>query len=98
MQTTTHKKAHRKIIQRLLAVAMVFAVVALATHAATHLHNGSDEARCQVCHIGHASAPGPSAPLSIQAPVAVARFASIDEAFVHIASVRTPSSPRAPPA
>jgi hypothetical protein len=89
----------KKTIQPLLAVIVVFAVVALATDATTHWHKGaSDEARCQVCHIGHASAPGPSTPAAIEAPAPVARFAPAAEIAVHLASFRAPSIPRAPPA
>jgi hypothetical protein len=89
----------KKNLGRLLAVAMVLAVVALATDAATHWHKGaSDEASCQVCHIGHASAPGPSAPVAIQAPVPVARFVAADEISVDLSPFRAPSIPRAPPA
>jgi hypothetical protein len=89
----------KKNLRRLLAVAMVLAVVALATDAASHWHKGaSDEATCQVCHIGHASAPGPSAPVAIQSPVLIARFIAADEISVDLSSFRAPSIPRAPPA
>lgn len=93
------KKKTTKALQRLLAVAMVFAVVALATDSASHWHSRpADEAHCQVCHIGHASAPGPSAPVAIQSPVPLARLTNAEEVFVDLASPRAPSIPRAPPA
>lgn len=89
----------KKTFQRLLAVATVFAVVLLATHAVTHFHStASDEGRCQICHIGHASAPGPSAPVAAQTPVPVARFALAEETFTDLIPFRAPSIPRAPPA
>ena len=88
----------KKTVLRLLAVAMVLAVVALVTDAATHWHNSAaDEASCQVCHISHASAPGPSAPVAIQAPVPIASFVAADEISVDLFSFRAPSIPRAPP-
>jgi hypothetical protein len=89
----------RRTVQRLLAVAMVFTVVALATDSVSHWHKGpSDEARCQVCHIGHAAAPGPCAPVAMQVPVPISRFAVTEAVSVHVAPLRAPSIPRAPPA
>ncbi len=89
----------RKTLQRLLAVAMVLAVVALTTDSATHWHNGAEqEAQCQVCHVSHASAPGPAAPVAVQTQVAIERFAVAEEITVDLAPYRAPSIPRAPPA
>ena len=89
----------RRTLQRLLAVAMLLSVVALATDASAHFHkNSADEAKCQVCHFGHSAAPGPSAPSAIQAPVAVVRLAVSVEVSADLASFRAPSIPRAPPA
>jgi len=89
----------RKTLQRLLAVAMVIAVVALTTDSATHWHTGAEqEAQCQVCHVSHASAPGPSAPVAVQAPVPLERFAFAEEISVDLAPYHAPSIPRAPPA
>jgi hypothetical protein len=89
----------RRTLQRLLAVAMVLTVVALATDAVAHWHSSaSDEARCQVCHISHASAPGPSAPVATSTPVPVARFALAESITVNVAPLRDPSIPRGPPA
>jgi hypothetical protein len=89
----------RKTLHRLLAVALVFAVVALVTDAATHWHaSPAEQAHCQACHIGHASAPGPSAPAAIQTPVPVARFAQVEAVSIDLGSFRGPSIPRAPPA
>jgi hypothetical protein len=89
----------KKTLQRLLAVAMVLAVVALATDSVTHWHdNASDEARCQICHIGHASAPGPLAPVALQSPVPVASILRAEEVTADVTPFRAPSIPRAPPA
>jgi hypothetical protein len=89
----------RKTLQRLLAVAMVFSIVALATDATAHFHqNSADEAKCQVCQIGHSAAPGPSAPIAIPVPVPVARFAEAKEVTRDFTLYRAPSIPRAPPA
>jgi hypothetical protein len=89
----------RTTLRRLLVIATVFAVVGLATHAVTHFHSAaSDEARCQICHIGHASAPGPSAPVAVQTPVPLERFTLPEQAFADFSSFRAPSIPRAPPA
>ena len=89
----------RTMLRRLLVVATVFAVVALATHAVTHFHStASGEAQCQICHIGHASAPGPSAPTALQTPVPLARFSLAEQIFADFSPFRAPSIPRAPPA
>ena len=89
----------KKIFSRLLAAVIILTVVALATDAAAHWHNSaSDEVHCQVCHIGHASAPGPSAPTTVQSPVPVVRFAAAEEVTVYVTSFRAPSVPRGPPA
>jgi len=89
----------RKTLQRLLTVAMMVAVVALTTDSATHWHTGAaQEAQCQVCHVSHASAPGPTAPVAVQASVAVERFALAEEIAVDLAPYHAPSIPRAPPA
>jgi hypothetical protein len=89
----------KKTLHRLLAVALVFAVVALVTDATTHWHSSPvEQAHCQACHIGHASAPGPTAPAAIQTPVPVARFAPVEPVSIDLGSFRAPSIPRAPPA
>jgi nitrous oxide reductase accessory protein NosL len=89
----------RKTLQCLLTVAMVIAFVALTTDSVTHWHNtAAQEAQCQVCHVSHASAPGPTAPVAVQASVAVERFALAEEITVDLAPHRAPSIPRAPPA
>ncbi|HEY6466693.1 MAG TPA: hypothetical protein VIY69_11920, partial [Candidatus Acidoferrales bacterium] len=88
----------KKLIQRLLAVAVVTAVVALTTGSVTHVHNAASEATCQVCHISHASAPGPSAPASVPIQTSVTKLVLAEEISPAIAPYRAPSIPRAPPA
>lgn len=88
----------KKLTQRLLAVAIVLAVIALTTGSITHVHSAASEATCQVCHISHASAPGPSAPAAIPTEVRVTKFVPAEEISPAIAPYRAPSIPRAPPA
>ena len=88
----------KRFTQRFLAVAMVFAVVTLTTGSLTHLHStASSEASCQVCHVSHASAPGPLAPAA-QVSVPVATLALTEKVSADLAPLRAPSIPRAPPA
>ncbi|MGH9574986.1 MAG: hypothetical protein ACRD40_15825 [Candidatus Acidiferrales bacterium] len=88
----------KKITQRVLAVAMVIAIVALTTGSVAHWHStAASEANCQVCHVSHASAPGPSAP-TVQVSVPVAILALIEKASADLKPFRAPSIPRAPPA
>jgi hypothetical protein len=88
----------KKLTQRLLAVAIVLAVVALTTGALTHVHNAAAEATCQVCHISHASALGPAAPATVPTELRVTKLALVEEISPAIAPYRAPSIPRAPPA
>jgi hypothetical protein len=88
----------KKLVQRFLALAMALAIVALTTGSLTHLHStASEEATCQVCHVSHASAPGPLAPLAIQAPTPIATLTLIESVSADFATFRAPSIPRAPP-
>jgi len=85
--------------QRVLAVVMVVAVVALTTGSLTHWHStASDEATCQVCHVSHSSAPGPLAPAAAQTLVPLAILALIEKISVDLVPLRASSIPRAPPA
>jgi hypothetical protein len=89
----------KRIANRLLAVAAVFALALLATHAVSHWHtSGYDEDHCQVCHVGHAAIPQPAAEVAVHAPAPVARLAIGDESAPHLDFVGTLSIPRAPPA
>jgi hypothetical protein len=89
----------KKLVQRLLAVALVATVVALTTGSLVHFHSAaSSEATCQVCHISHASAPGPSAPAAIQSDVPVLTLAIAERVSAHLTPFRAASIPRAPPA
>jgi hypothetical protein len=88
-----------KPIQRLLAVAVLIAFVALTTGSVTHVHNAaSGEATCQVCHVSHASAPGPSAPGAAPIEVRISKLALVEESSPVIEPYAAPSIPRAPPA
>ncbi|HKQ87547.1 MAG TPA: hypothetical protein VJS43_12365 [Candidatus Acidoferrales bacterium] len=88
----------KKVTHRILAVAVVLAVVALTTGSLTHVHStASSEANCQVCHVSHASAPGPSAP-AVHVSIPVATLALIERVSADLAPLRAPSIPRAPPA
>src|SRR5579872_178518 len=88
----------KKITQHALAVAMVFAILALTTGSLAHWHStAASEANCQVCHVSHASAPGPSAP-TVQVSVPVATLVLIEKVSADLAPLRAPSIPRAPPA
>ena len=90
--------SRERLVQRLLAVAMIVTVVALTTGSLTHFHNAaSSEATCQICHISHASAPGPSAPAAIQAAVPVLRLALAEGIPARLTSFGPASIPRAPP-
>jgi hypothetical protein len=88
----------KRIANRLLAVAAVFALALLATHAVTHWHTSAyDDQHCQVCHVGHAAIPQPTAQGAELAPFAVARFSAAEGSSPDFDAVRTPSVPRAPP-
>jgi len=89
----------KRFTQRILALAIVVAVVALTTGSLAHWHStASSEANCQVCHVSHASAPGPLAPVASHAAVPVATLALIERVSADLKPFRAPSIPRAPPA
>lgn len=88
----------KKLTQRLLAIAIVLAVVTLTTGSLIHIHTAASEASCQVCHISHASAPGPSAPAAVPMQGRVTKLILAEEISPAIAPYRAPSIPRAPPA
>jgi hypothetical protein len=89
----------KRIARRLLAVAVVLAVLALGTHAVAFAHaHAYDEDHCQVCHIGHAAIPQPAMHVAMQAPAPIARFVTAETSAPDLEPVRTLSSPRAPPA
>jgi hypothetical protein len=89
----------KSVIRRLFGIVLILAVSALSTHAVTHWHpHAYDEEHCQVCHVGHAAIPQPAAAVAAQAPAPVARFAPAENSTPDLETVRTLSSPRAPPA
>ncbi len=88
----------KQIALRLLAVALILAVGAFSVQAAAHWHgHSSDEQHCQICHIGHAAVPQPTAQMGMQTPVAVARFAVADNQKLVLDPVCSHRIPRAPP-
>ena len=89
----------KRIALRLLAVALILAVGAFSVQAAGHWHEHSaDEQHCQVCHLGHAAVPQPTTHIGVQTPVAVARFAIVDNQKITFDPVCNHRIPRAPPA
>jgi len=89
----------KRTTKRLLAVAVVLALVLLATHAVSHWHSHAyDEDHCQICHVGHAAIPQAAAQVVVQAAAPVARLALAEEFAPELDFVGTLSIPRAPPA
>jgi hypothetical protein len=89
----------KQISRRVLAVALILTLGALATHALAHWHaQASNEQHCQICQVGHAAPPQAAAPVAIQAPVPVARFVLAEHFVSKLDPVYTPSNPRGPPA
>jgi hypothetical protein len=89
----------KRITMRLLAAALILALIALGTHAVAHVHaHVSDEEHCQVCHIGHAAIPKPSVQVAAQMLVLMARFVPAEDSAPDLKTVCTLSVPRAPPA
>ncbi len=89
----------KRTTKRLLAVAIVVALVLLATHAVSHWHvHAYDEDHCQVCHVGHAAIPQAAAQVAMQAAAPIARLALAEESALDLEFVGTLSIPRAPPA
>jgi hypothetical protein len=88
----------KRIILRLVGVALIFAVGLLGLHAAIDWHaHAYDEQRCQTCQIAHAAAPQSAVQVSVQAPVPIARFTPAENLTPDIEASRTLSIPRAPP-
>lgn len=88
----------KRIALRLLAVALILAVGCFSVQAAGHWHgHSSDEQHCQICHIGHAAVPQPTAHIGAQTPIAVARFAVAENQKLALDPVCSHRIPRAPP-
>ena len=86
---------------RLLALPLILTVFALGGQAVTHSHGLShdeDHCTCQVCHVGHAAIPQPSAQTQITAPLLTARFAPAEALSLLPEPTDIESIPRAPPA
>ncbi|MFZ3217189.1 MAG: hypothetical protein WA192_14125 [Candidatus Acidiferrales bacterium] len=88
----------KRIALQLLAIALILSVGAFAMQAAGHWHgHSSDEQHCQVCHVGHSVVPQPTAQMAMQSPVAVARFAVVQDQKLALDPVCSHRIPRAPP-
>jgi len=89
----------KRTTQRLLAIAVVLALVLLATHAVTdwHIHS-HDEDHCHICHVGHAPIPQAAAEVAVEAAAPGARLTLAEESAPKIDFVGTLSIPRALPA
>ena len=89
----------KRTTNRLLAVAVIIALVLLITHAVSHWHSHAyDEDHCQVCHVGHAAIPQAAAQVAVQAATPIARVALAEKVAPQLDFVGTLSIPRAPPA
>ncbi|MFZ3201873.1 MAG: hypothetical protein WA175_12080 [Candidatus Acidiferrales bacterium] len=89
----------KRIMMRVLSVALILTVGALAVHAASHWHaDACGEQHCQICEVGHVAIPQ-SAPHVVMQPAApVARFMPAETPAPAFEPVRNSSVPRAPPA
>ena len=89
----------RRILMRVLSVALILTVGALAVHAASHWHaDACGEQHCQICQVGHAAIPQSAPHVVMQAPAPVARFTPAEVSAPAFEPVRDSSVPRAPPA
>jgi len=89
----------KRITIGLVAIALILAMGAYATHAVSHWHaNSYDELHCQACQMGHAAVPQPAVQAAAQTPLPVARFAPAEDFRFDLEAIRTLSIPRAPPA
>jgi len=90
----------KPIAIRLLALPLILTVFALGAQAVSHSHGFShdeDHCTCQVCHVGHAAIPQPTAQAQITAPLLIARFAPAEASSLLSEPTDIQSSPRAPP-
>lgn len=89
----------KRILMRVLSVALILSVGALAVHAASHWHaDACGERHCQICQVGHAAIPQSAPHVVMQASVPVARFTPAEEPALVLEPDRDSSVPRAPPA
>jgi len=89
----------KRVLMRVLSVALILAVGALAIHAASHFHaDACGEQHCRVCQVGHVAIPQSAPHVVMQAPEPVARFTPAEEPVAVFDPVRNSSIPRAPPA
>jgi hypothetical protein len=89
----------RQTSRRVLAVALVLAVVLLATHAVGHWHaNPFESLHCQACQMGHAAVQQPAVHMEMQRPIAIAPLAFAETFRADLGFVGASRVPRAPPA
>jgi hypothetical protein len=91
----------KRIAIRLLALPLILTVFVLGAQAVSHSHGLShdeDHCTCQICHIGHAAIPQPTAQVQITAPLLIARFAQAETSSLLPEPTDIKSIPRAPPA
>ena len=89
----------KRVLIRVLSVALILTVGALAVHAASHFHaDACGEQHCQICQVGHVAIPQSAPHVVMQASVPVERFAPAEAPAVVSEPVRDSSVPRAPPA
>jgi hypothetical protein len=91
----------KPIAIRLLALPLILAVFVLGTQAVSHSHDIShdeDHCTCQVCHVGHAAIPQPTAQAQITAPLLIARFTPAEASSLLPQPADISCIPRAPPA
>jgi len=83
----------------MLALALILTMGALTTHELAHWHSpASNEQQCQICQVGHVSAPQAAAPAALQVPIPVVKFVAAEHFVASLDPVETPSNPRGPPA
>jgi hypothetical protein len=89
----------KRAIVGLVAVALIFMVGALATHALIHTQDhGTDGQQCQICHISHVAAPLPAEQAVVHAPDAWAMHLRPVVLVSESAAVFEYAYPRGPPA
>lgn len=89
----------KRITRGVLALALILTMGALTTHEVAHWHTqAANEQHCQICQVGHVSAPQAAAPAALEVPLPVARFVAAEHFVASLDPVETPSKPRGPPA
>jgi len=90
----------KRIAERLLVLPLMLAVFVLGAEAVSHSHGIShdeDHCTCQVCHVGHAAVPQPTAQAQVTVLLFIARFSPAEAPSFLPESADIASVPRAPP-